>query len=98
RILIDSDRQTTRTCFAHEAECHRRLSPKSLVADLEMRNFNREPGLFANLDTLTNRVGDFLAFVSHVRRVDAAEPAGNAGQRDDFVSLRVSSGNVDQSG
>src|ERR1041385_2997647 len=45
RVLIDSDDESARSSFAHEAERHRTLTPELLVADLEMRDLDRQSGL-----------------------------------------------------
>src|SRR5262249_33080485 len=45
-----------------------------------------------------NRVCNLVAFVAHVRRVQTTVTTGNTRERNNLVSLRIRSGNVDQSG
>src|SRR5262249_32231773 len=98
RILIHRHGQTARTSVAHQTKCHRTLAPQFLVADLEVGNLDRQSRLFTNLNTLANRIGDFVAFISHLRRVETAVLPRDPRQRHYLVGLCVSSGNVNQSG
>src|SRR5262249_47213264 len=81
-----------------ETKRHRTLAPELFVADLEMRDLDRQSRLLADLNTFTNRVGYLVAFVAHVGCVKTTVSRGDACKRDDLVRLRISAGHVDPAG
>jgi hypothetical protein len=54
--------------------------------------------LFTDLNAFANRLRNLVAFVAHVRRIQTTITTGHTRECDDLVSLRIRSGNVDQSG
>src|SRR6185312_3023203 len=95
-ILVSSDVQAFSACLFDGGDNIFHFAGILFAAALEVEDLNGNVGFASDLEGFVKRVHFFIAFITDMAGVDSALFRGGFCESDEFVSLRVRTGSVDE--